>query len=47
MVFALHDIANASTHNAESVRSITEISEEMIKMSESLNQLVHEFKVKR
>lgn len=47
VVVALHDIANASSHNADSVRDITEISKEMIEMSESLNQLVHEFKVKK
>lgn len=45
VVIALHDIANASSYNAESVRNITDISEEMIRMSEKLNQLVDEFKV--
>ena len=47
VVIALHDIANASSRNAESVRSITEISEEMLHMSGNLNQLVHEFKVQK
>ncbi|QEW08135.1 methyl-accepting chemotaxis protein [Nitrincola iocasae] len=45
VVIALRDIANASTHNAQSVRSITEISEEMVSMSAELNQLVHEFRL--
>ncbi|WP_052063570.1 methyl-accepting chemotaxis protein [Nitrincola sp. A-D6] len=44
VVIALRDIANASTHNAQSVRSITEISEEMVGMSAELNQLVQEFR---
>ena len=43
VVIALRDIANASTHNAQSVRQITEISEEMISMSEDLSYLVREF----
>ena len=43
VVIALRDIANASTHNAQSVRNITEISEEMISMSEDLSSLVREF----
>lgn len=47
VVIALHDIANASSHNAESVRGITEVSKEMIEMSQQLNELVHEFKVKQ
>ncbi len=47
VVIALHDIANASAHNAQSVRNITEISEEMIKMSADLEQLVGEFTVNR
>lgn len=47
VVIALHDIANASSHNADSVRGITEVSEDMIEMSKQLNELVHEFKVKR
>ena len=45
VVIALRDIANASAHNAQSVRSITDISEEMIKMSADLSQLVGEFTV--
>lgn len=43
VVIALRDIANASTHNAQSVRQITEISEDMISMSEDLSYLVREF----
>ena len=43
VVIALRDIANASTHNAQSVRNITEISEEMISMSEGLSDLICEF----
>ncbi|HKM38046.1 MAG TPA: methyl-accepting chemotaxis protein [Thiopseudomonas sp.] len=44
VVTALRDIANASMYNAQSVRSITDISEDMIHMSGELNQLVSEFK---
>ncbi|GLR65188.1 methyl-accepting chemotaxis protein [Marinospirillum insulare] len=47
VVVALHDIASASSHNAESVRNITDVSESMLKMSQQLTELVHEFKVKR
>ncbi|MDY0248860.1 MAG: methyl-accepting chemotaxis protein [Pseudomonas sp.] len=43
VVIALRDIANASMHNAQSVRHITEISEEMINMSADLSYLVREF----
>ncbi len=43
MVIALRDIANASSHNALSVRNITQISEEMISMSQDLSDLVREF----
>ncbi len=45
VVIALRDIANASTHNAQSVRSITHISEEMISMADELSQLVSAFTV--
>ncbi len=44
VVIALRDIANASTHNAQSVRTISEISEDMLHMSDELSQLVREFK---
>ncbi|SFX81707.1 hypothetical protein, partial [Marinospirillum alkaliphilum] len=44
VVIALRDIANASAHNAQSVRNITEISEEMISMSDDLGKLVNEFR---
>ena len=44
VVVALRDIANASTHNAQSVRKITEISEDMIQMSAEMSDLVSEFK---
>lgn len=44
VVIALRDIANASTHNAQSVRKITEISEDMIQMSAEMSDLVSEFK---
>ena len=43
VVTALRDIANASMYNAQSVRSITDISEDMIRMSDELNQLTSEF----
>lgn len=46
VVTALRDIASASSHNARSVREITAISEEMIIMSERLNDLVKEFNSK-
>ncbi len=45
VVVALRDIASASSNNAQSVRHITDISEEMIAMSQRLNELVHEFKL--
>ena len=45
VVIALRDIANASTHNAQSVRKITEISEEMVSISNDLGLLVGEFTV--
>ena len=45
VVVALRDIANASAHNAQSVRHITEISEELVSMSTDLNHLVAEFTV--
>lgn len=45
VVAALHDIANASSTNAQSVRQITDISEDMLSMAHQLNQLVLEFKV--
>ena len=44
VVVALRDIANASTHNAQSVRHISELSEDMLHMSEDLGALVREFK---
>ncbi|MBZ5488496.1 methyl-accepting chemotaxis protein [Halomonas aquamarina] len=43
VVIALRDIDTASARNAQSVRSITEISQEMINMSAELNSLVQEF----
>ncbi|MBP5979947.1 MAG: methyl-accepting chemotaxis protein [Halomonas sp.] len=43
VVIALRDIDMASSRNAQSVRSITEISQEMIQMSAELNSLVQEF----
>lgn len=43
VVIALRDIDMASSRNAQSVRSITEISQEMIQMSAELNLLVQEF----
>ncbi|MCK9238350.1 MAG: methyl-accepting chemotaxis protein, partial [Thiopseudomonas sp.] len=43
VVIALRDIANASTNNAESVRNITDISEELLSMANTLNALVNEF----
>lgn len=45
VVIALHDIANASSHNAQSVRDITDISEDMLRMSQHLHELVNEFRV--
>jgi methyl-accepting chemotaxis protein len=47
VVIALRDIANASAHNAHSVRNITEISEKMIVMSADLSLLVGEFTVEK
>lgn len=47
VVVALRDISSASSNNAQSVRQITEISEEMIAMSERLNDLVQEFRLAR
>lgn len=43
VVIALRDIANASSNNAQSVRSITDISEELLAMAGTLNALVKEF----
>lgn len=43
VVIALHDIANASSHNAQSVRGITEISEQLVQMAINLSELVSEF----
>ncbi len=43
VLIALRDIANASTHNAQAVRSITEVSKEMIGMAENLSDLICEF----
>lgn len=43
VVIALRDIANASSSNAQSVRNITDISEELLAMSGALNELVKEF----
>lgn len=43
VVIALRDIDTASSRNAHSVRSITEISQDMIDMSAELNALVQEF----
>ena len=40
---ALRDIDTASSRNAHSVRSITDISQDMIQMSAELNGLVQEF----
>jgi len=43
VVIALRDIANASTNNAQSVRNITDISEELLGMANKLTALVNEF----
>lgn len=43
VVVALHDIANASSHNAQSVRNITAVSEAMIEMAKDLSDLVKAF----
>ena len=43
VVVALHDIANASSHNAQSVRNITGVSEAMIEMANDLSDLVKAF----
>ncbi len=45
VVIALRDIANASATNAQSVRSISDISEELLGMAQTLNQLMQEFHV--
>lgn len=44
MVIALRDIANASSTNAQSVRSISDISEELLAMAQALNTLMQEFR---
>lgn len=43
VVIALRDIDTASSRNSQSVRSISEISQDMIRMSAELNALVDEF----
>lgn len=45
VVIALHDITSASSLNARSVREISDISEEMLKVSDQLHDLVNEFRV--
>ncbi|SFX52301.1 methyl-accepting chemotaxis protein, partial [Marinospirillum alkaliphilum] len=45
VVIALRDIANASAHNAQSVRNITAISEEMINMAARLDEVVRAFQL--
>ena len=47
VVLALRDIDTASSRNAHSVRSITDISQDMIDMSAELNALVQEFTIAR
>lgn len=43
VVIALRDIANASSTNAESVRNISAISEELLSMAQHLDGLMQEF----
>ncbi len=45
VVAALHDITNSTSLNAQSVREISQISEEMLGVSEQLHELVNEFHV--
>ncbi len=45
VVIALRDIANASSTNAQSIRSISGISEELLAMAQTLNQLMQEFRL--
>ncbi len=45
VVVALRDIANASATNAQSVRDITGISEQLLDMSNALDTLVQEFRI--
>lgn len=44
---ALRSIANASTSNARSIHSISQISEEMLKLANQLNQLISEFTLQK
>ncbi|NLD14249.1 MAG: hypothetical protein GX665_04020, partial [Gammaproteobacteria bacterium] len=46
VVIALRDIANASSTNAQSVRNISDISEELLGMAQALEQLMQEFQQK-
>lgn len=43
VVMALHDITNSTNLNAQSVRDISNISEEMLSVSEQLHELVNQF----
>ncbi|MFB1011588.1 MAG: methyl-accepting chemotaxis protein, partial [Thiopseudomonas sp.] len=45
VVIALRDIANASSTNAQSVRNISDISEELLGMAQALEQLMQEFSI--
>ena len=45
VVMALHDITSSTRLNAQSVREISDISQEMLEVSEHLQALVHEFNI--
>lgn len=45
VVIALHDITSSSRINAQSVRDISDISQEMLEVSEHLQALVNEFEM--
>lgn len=45
VVIALHDITSSSRINAQSVRDISDISQEMLEVSEHLQALVNEFEI--
>ena len=47
VVIALRDIANASTTNAQSIRSISDISEELLAMAQTLDQHMQGFRIEQ
>ncbi|WP_051610552.1 methyl-accepting chemotaxis protein [Marinospirillum insulare] len=47
VVLALHDITSSSKFNAQSIREISDISQDMLEVSEHLQALVNEFHIKK